>query len=82
MGRERTKTFTYDFSYFSAEAKSSNYASQEMVGKWIHKILFQDKKAMFSCTIKGVTVEKILSAAVALGFHNTVYYCITVYYER
>ncbi|XP_061478582.1 kinesin-like protein KIF16B isoform X3 [Rhineura floridana] len=33
MGRERTKTFTYDFSYFSADAKSPNYASQEMVFK-------------------------------------------------
>ncbi|XP_053140511.1 kinesin-like protein KIF16B isoform X3 [Hemicordylus capensis] len=33
MGRERTKTFTYDFSYFSADAKSTNYTSQEMVFK-------------------------------------------------
>ncbi|XP_054826372.1 kinesin-like protein KIF16B isoform X2 [Eublepharis macularius] len=33
MGRERTKTFTYDFSYFSADAKSPNYACQEMVFK-------------------------------------------------
>ncbi|XP_053236552.1 kinesin-like protein KIF16B isoform X2 [Podarcis raffonei] len=33
LGRERTKTFTYDFSYFSADAKSPNYASQEMVFK-------------------------------------------------
>nr|XP_020656909.1 kinesin-like protein KIF16B isoform X1 [Pogona vitticeps] len=31
MGRERTKTFTYDFSYFSADPKSPDYASQEMV---------------------------------------------------
>ncbi|XP_005996925.1 kinesin-like protein KIF16B isoform X2 [Latimeria chalumnae] len=31
--RDRTKTFTYDFSYFSAEGKSPNYASQEMVFK-------------------------------------------------
>ncbi|XP_058037874.1 kinesin-like protein KIF16B isoform X1 [Ahaetulla prasina] len=31
LGRERTKTFTYDFSYFSADPESSNYASQEMV---------------------------------------------------
>ncbi|KAJ7341617.1 hypothetical protein JRQ81_005937 [Phrynocephalus forsythii] len=31
MGRERTKTFTYDFSYFSADPKNPNYASQEMV---------------------------------------------------
>ncbi|XP_077172618.1 kinesin-like protein KIF16B isoform X2 [Paroedura picta] len=31
IGRERIKTFTYDFSYFSADAKSPNYASQEMV---------------------------------------------------
>ncbi|XP_066465590.1 kinesin-like protein KIF16B isoform X2 [Tiliqua scincoides] len=31
MGRERTKTFTYDFSYFSADTKSPNYACQEMV---------------------------------------------------
>nr|XP_056712628.1 kinesin-like protein KIF16B isoform X2 [Euleptes europaea] len=33
MGRERIKTFTYDFSYFSADAKSPTYASQEMVFK-------------------------------------------------
>ncbi|XP_062814447.1 kinesin-like protein KIF16B isoform X9 [Anolis carolinensis] len=33
LGRERTKTFTYDFSYFSADPKSPNYASQEMVFK-------------------------------------------------
>ncbi|XP_042317739.1 kinesin-like protein KIF16B isoform X4 [Sceloporus undulatus] len=33
MGRERIKTFTYDFSYFSADVKSPNYASQEMVFK-------------------------------------------------
>ncbi|XP_019371800.1 PREDICTED: kinesin-like protein KIF16B isoform X3 [Gavialis gangeticus] len=32
-GRERTKTFTYDFSYFSADSKSPNYTSQEMVFK-------------------------------------------------
>ncbi|KAG8124429.1 hypothetical protein E2320_019741, partial [Naja naja] len=31
LGRERTKTFTYDFSYFSADPENSNYASQEMV---------------------------------------------------
>ncbi|KAM3851309.1 kinesin-like protein KIF16B isoform 3-T3 [Vipera latastei] len=31
LGRERTKTFTYDFSYFSADPESPNYASQEMV---------------------------------------------------
>ncbi|XP_036605155.1 kinesin-like protein KIF16B isoform X2 [Trichosurus vulpecula] len=30
-GRERTKTFTYDFSFFSADSKSPNYVSQEMV---------------------------------------------------
>uniref|UniRef100_A0A8D0GN76 Kinesin family member 16B n=1 Tax=Sphenodon punctatus TaxID=8508 RepID=A0A8D0GN76_SPHPU len=33
LGRERTKTFTYDFSYFSADSKSPSYASQEMVFK-------------------------------------------------
>ncbi|XP_053317275.1 kinesin-like protein KIF16B [Spea bombifrons] len=32
-GRERTKTFTYDFSYFSADSKDSNFASQERVFK-------------------------------------------------
>ncbi|XP_053568097.1 kinesin-like protein KIF16B isoform X2 [Bombina bombina] len=32
-GRERTKTFTYDFSYFSADCKSSNFVSQERVFK-------------------------------------------------
>ncbi|XP_007442359.1 kinesin-like protein KIF16B, partial [Python bivittatus] len=31
LGRERTKTFTYDFSYFSADPESPIYASQEMV---------------------------------------------------
>ncbi|XP_078505703.1 kinesin-like protein KIF16B isoform X1 [Lissotriton helveticus] len=31
LGRERVKTFTYDFSYFSAECTSPNFASQEMV---------------------------------------------------
>ncbi|XP_074065499.1 kinesin-like protein KIF16B isoform X4 [Macrotis lagotis] len=30
-GRERTKTFTYDFSFCSADCKSPNYVSQEMV---------------------------------------------------
>ncbi|KAM9065866.1 kinesin-like protein KIF16B isoform X2 [Sarcophilus harrisii] len=30
-GRERTKTFTYDFSFCSADSKSANYVSQEMV---------------------------------------------------
>ncbi|XP_007476717.2 kinesin-like protein KIF16B isoform X3 [Monodelphis domestica] len=30
-GRERTKTFTYDFSFCSADSKSPNYVSQEMV---------------------------------------------------
>ncbi|XP_072265698.1 kinesin-like protein KIF16B isoform X2 [Pyxicephalus adspersus] len=32
-GRERTKTFTYDFSYFSADSKNANYVSQEWVFK-------------------------------------------------
>ncbi|XP_014821915.1 PREDICTED: kinesin-like protein KIF16B isoform X5 [Calidris pugnax] len=32
-GRERTKTFTYDFSYFSADSKSPSFACQEMVFK-------------------------------------------------
>ncbi|XP_004687213.1 PREDICTED: kinesin-like protein KIF16B isoform X2 [Condylura cristata] len=32
-GRERTKTFTYDFSFYSADAKSPDYVSQEMVFK-------------------------------------------------
>ncbi|KAM6081225.1 kinesin-like protein KIF16B isoform 2-T2 [Chlamydotis macqueenii] len=32
-GRERTKTFTYDFSYFSAESKSPSFVCQEMVFK-------------------------------------------------
>ncbi|XP_027968809.1 kinesin-like protein KIF16B isoform X2 [Eumetopias jubatus] len=32
-GRERTKTFTYDFSFYSADTKSPNYVSQEMVFK-------------------------------------------------
>ncbi|XP_075269631.1 kinesin-like protein KIF16B isoform X5 [Opisthocomus hoazin] len=32
-GRERTKTFTYDFSYFSADSKSPNFVCQEMVFK-------------------------------------------------
>ncbi|XP_020841975.1 kinesin-like protein KIF16B isoform X1 [Phascolarctos cinereus] len=30
-GRERTKTFTYDFSFCSADSESPNYVSQEMV---------------------------------------------------
>ncbi|XP_040303681.1 kinesin-like protein KIF16B isoform X2 [Herpailurus yagouaroundi] len=30
-GRERTKTFTYDFSFYSADTKSPDYVSQEMV---------------------------------------------------
>ncbi|KAM9316163.1 kinesin-like protein KIF16B [Gastrophryne carolinensis] len=30
-GRERTKNFTYDFSYFSADSKNVNYISQERV---------------------------------------------------
>uniref|UniRef100_A0A8D1VA02 Kinesin motor domain-containing protein n=1 Tax=Sus scrofa TaxID=9823 RepID=A0A8D1VA02_PIG len=29
-GRERTKTFTYDFSFYSADTKSPDYVSQEM----------------------------------------------------
>uniref|UniRef100_A0A8C4WBU0 Kinesin family member 16B n=1 Tax=Gopherus evgoodei TaxID=1825980 RepID=A0A8C4WBU0_9SAUR len=33
IGRERTKTFTYDFSYFSADSKSPVYVSQEVVFK-------------------------------------------------
>nr|XP_033792527.1 kinesin-like protein KIF16B isoform X3 [Geotrypetes seraphini] len=33
LGRERTKTFTYDYSYFSADSKSPNSVSQEMVFK-------------------------------------------------
>ncbi|KAI5945169.1 Kinesin-like protein KIF16B [Manis javanica] len=32
-GRERTKTFTYDFSFYSADNKSPDYVSQEMVFK-------------------------------------------------
>lgn len=32
IGRERTKTFTYDFSYFSADSKSPSFVCQEMVG--------------------------------------------------
>ncbi|XP_004697876.1 kinesin-like protein KIF16B isoform X2 [Echinops telfairi] len=32
-GRERTKTFTYDFSFYSADSKSEDYISQEMVFK-------------------------------------------------
>ncbi|XP_022350086.1 kinesin-like protein KIF16B [Enhydra lutris kenyoni] len=32
-GRERTKTFTYDFSFYSADPKSPNYVSQEMIFK-------------------------------------------------
>uniref|UniRef100_A0A8I3P2R8 Kinesin-like protein KIF16B n=1 Tax=Canis lupus familiaris TaxID=9615 RepID=A0A8I3P2R8_CANLF len=32
-GRERTKTFTYDFSFYSADMKSPDYVSQEMVFK-------------------------------------------------
>ncbi|XP_073930387.1 kinesin-like protein KIF16B isoform X4 [Castor canadensis] len=30
-GRERSKTFTYDFSFYSADIKSPDYISQEMV---------------------------------------------------
>ncbi|XP_071996536.1 kinesin-like protein KIF16B isoform X2 [Engystomops pustulosus] len=30
-GRDRTKVFTYDFSYFSADCKNSNYVSQDRV---------------------------------------------------
>uniref|UniRef100_A0A452FI70 Kinesin-like protein KIF16B n=1 Tax=Capra hircus TaxID=9925 RepID=A0A452FI70_CAPHI len=30
-GRERTKTFTYDFSFYSADTESPDYVSQEMV---------------------------------------------------
>ncbi|XP_077342055.1 kinesin-like protein KIF16B isoform X2 [Lithobates pipiens] len=37
-GRERTKTFTYDFSYFSADSKNANYISQE----WVFKDLGSD----------------------------------------
>ncbi|XP_018419719.1 PREDICTED: kinesin-like protein KIF16B [Nanorana parkeri] len=37
-GRERTKTFTYDFSYFSADPKNGNYISQE----WVFKDLGTD----------------------------------------
>ncbi|NWU89293.1 KI16B protein, partial [Upupa epops] len=33
LGRERTKTFTYDFSYFSADSKSPSFVCQEMVFK-------------------------------------------------
>ncbi|NXI46914.1 KI16B protein, partial [Galbula dea] len=33
IGRERTKTFTYDFSYFSADSKSPSFVCQEMVFK-------------------------------------------------
>ncbi|KAM6144235.1 kinesin-like protein KIF16B isoform 2-T2 [Erethizon dorsatum] len=32
-GRERTKTFTYDFSFYSADTKNPDYISQEMVFK-------------------------------------------------
>uniref|UniRef100_A0A8D2ARY6 Kinesin-like protein KIF16B n=1 Tax=Sciurus vulgaris TaxID=55149 RepID=A0A8D2ARY6_SCIVU len=32
-GRERIKTFTYDFSFYSADMKSPDYVSQEMVFK-------------------------------------------------
>ncbi|KAM8945451.1 kinesin-like protein KIF16B [Pelodytes ibericus] len=32
-GRDRTKTFTYDFSYFSADSKCTHFASQERVFK-------------------------------------------------
>ncbi|XP_048667285.1 kinesin-like protein KIF16B isoform X1 [Marmota marmota marmota] len=32
-GRERIKTFTYDFSFYSADTKSPDYISQEMVFK-------------------------------------------------
>ncbi|XP_053917049.1 kinesin-like protein KIF16B isoform X4 [Cuculus canorus] len=32
-GQERTKTFTYDFSCFSADSRSPNFVSQEMVFK-------------------------------------------------
>ncbi|NWH65711.1 KI16B protein, partial [Geococcyx californianus] len=32
-GRERTKTFTYDFSYFSADSRNPNFVCQEMVFK-------------------------------------------------
>uniref|UniRef100_A0A803YFG6 Kinesin-like protein KIF16B n=1 Tax=Meleagris gallopavo TaxID=9103 RepID=A0A803YFG6_MELGA len=32
-GRERTKTFTYDFSYFSADSKSPSFVCQETVFK-------------------------------------------------
>lgn len=32
-GRERTKTFTYDFSFYSADTKSPDYVSQETVFK-------------------------------------------------
>ncbi|NXN96817.1 KI16B protein, partial [Rhinopomastus cyanomelas] len=33
LGRERTKTFTYDFSYFSADSKSPSFVCQETVFK-------------------------------------------------
>ncbi|XP_018118289.1 kinesin-like protein KIF16B isoform X2 [Xenopus laevis] len=33
LGRERTKTFTYDFSYFSVDSKNIDFASQERVFK-------------------------------------------------
>ena len=32
-GRERTKTFTYDFSFYSPDTESTDYVSQEMVFK-------------------------------------------------
>ncbi|KAM4785076.1 kinesin-like protein KIF16B isoform 3-T3 [Cyanocitta cristata] len=33
IGRERTKTFTYDFSYYSADSKNPSFVCQEMVFK-------------------------------------------------
>uniref|UniRef100_A0A8C3EQU0 Kinesin family member 16B n=1 Tax=Corvus moneduloides TaxID=1196302 RepID=A0A8C3EQU0_CORMO len=36
-GRERTKTFTYDFSYFSADSKNPSFVCQEMVFKNLGK---------------------------------------------
>lgn len=43
-GRERTKTFTYDFSFYSADTKSPDYVSQEMV-RYFQNLYF----GLFSC---------------------------------
>lgn len=86
MGRERTKTFTYDFSYFSADAKSPSYASQEMVfnnlGTDVLKSAFEGYNACIfaygqtgsgkSYTMMGNTGEAGLIPRICEGLFNRI----------